>query len=86
MPAECDSPARAVLDRTLSPTDLVVRLTRGHAEPEELAALTTILLVCAQRRHRPADTAGARRPTASWCGPHVWRGFRSPHSWQTTTA
>ncbi|MEW2294701.1 acyl-CoA carboxylase epsilon subunit [Streptomyces sp. NPDC006743] len=60
----------------------LLRVERGHAEPEELAALAALLLVCAAARQqaggvpsRGHSPAGRRRPL------RVPR-FRAPHSWQ----
>nr|ABY83153.1 Azi14 [Streptomyces sahachiroi]BFD88276.1 hypothetical protein StreXyl84_76770 [Streptomyces sp. Xyl84] len=61
----------------------MLRVERGHAEPEELAALTALLLVCAAARRqagggvpsRDHSPAGRRRPLRI-------PQFRAPHSWQ----
>ncbi|WP_078883863.1 acyl-CoA carboxylase epsilon subunit [Streptomyces sp. NRRL S-340] len=60
----------------------LLRVERGHAEPEELAALAALLLVCAAARRRAGGVpsrddspAGRRRPL------RIPR-FRAPHSWQ----
>ncbi|MFJ5264488.1 acyl-CoA carboxylase subunit epsilon [Streptomyces sp. NPDC088387] len=59
-----------------------IRVEKGHAEPEEVAALTAILLARAAAHtstEAPADHTGRRA---------VWRrlerepGFRAPHSWR----
>ncbi|MFG2876880.1 acyl-CoA carboxylase subunit epsilon [Streptomyces sp. NPDC048337] len=60
-------------------TDTLLRVEKGHAAPEELAAITAILLA------RAAATPEIPAPTRSQAG---WRrlertpGFRAPHSWQ----
>ncbi|MET3983577.1 acyl-CoA carboxylase subunit epsilon [Streptomyces sp. PvR034] len=62
-------------------TDTLLRVEKGHAEPEELAAITAILLA----RAAATSEAGPVRTTGSTAG---WRrlertpGFRAPHSWQ----
>lgn len=58
-----------------------IRVEKGHAEPEEVAALTAILLA---RAARPADTAPAHRGRvrAGWRRLEREPGFRAPHSWR----
>ncbi|MFI1484453.1 acyl-CoA carboxylase subunit epsilon [Streptomyces sp. NPDC020747] len=53
---------------------LGLRIEKGVATPEDLAALTVLFLT------RARATAGAPRAP----GTTVWRphGFRAPHSWQ----
>jgi len=59
----------------------LLRVEKGHADPEELAAITAILLARANAR---PELPGVR-PAQSMAG---WRrlertpGFRAPHSWQ----
>jgi hypothetical protein len=56
-----------------------LRIEKGQAGPEELAALTTVLLaraVAGRDRRRPP----ARTPTVRWCRPH----YGSPHSWRAS--
>ena len=64
-----------------TPADSIVRVERGHADPEELAALTAILLA---RAAAGEGTAPARpaRSTARWRRLERTPGFRAPHSWQ----
>ncbi|UUS33121.1 MULTISPECIES: acyl-CoA carboxylase epsilon subunit [Streptomyces] len=59
----------------------LLRVERGHAAPEELAALTAVLL--ARANARPA-AAPARRvhSAAGWRRLERQSGFRAPHSWQ----
>ncbi|MFF5187156.1 acyl-CoA carboxylase subunit epsilon [Streptomyces sp. NPDC000345] len=59
-----------------------IRVEKGHAEPEEVAAITAILLARAAARtsepvqaHRPHRKAGWRRLEREG-------GFRAPHSWR----
>ncbi|KUN79583.1 MULTISPECIES: acyl-CoA carboxylase subunit epsilon [Streptomyces] len=59
-----------------------IRVEKGHAEPEEVAAITAILLARAAARtseptqaHRPHRKAGWRRLERE-------NGFRAPHSWR----
>ena len=76
------------METTLStPADSTVRVEKGHADPEELAALTAILLAraAAGEQSAPAAAAGTTRPTrsvAGWRRLERARGFRAPHSWQ----
>uniref|UniRef100_A0AAU2VFP8 Acyl-CoA carboxylase subunit epsilon n=1 Tax=Streptomyces sp. NBC_00003 TaxID=2903608 RepID=A0AAU2VFP8_9ACTN len=57
--------------------DAVVRIERGQAGPEELAAITAVLMARAAAR---TNTPAARHnlPKAGWRPP----GHRAPHSWQ----
>lgn len=61
----------------------LVRVEKGHADAEELAAVTAVLLA------RAAANAGHRAPSGrTGCSAAGWRrlerqrGFRAPHSWQ----
>ncbi|MFD1830284.1 MULTISPECIES: acyl-CoA carboxylase epsilon subunit [Streptomyces] len=67
---------------TLAATD-VVRVEKGHANEEELAAVTALLLArAAAHRSRTAGVARPRRSTAGWRRLERVSGFRAPHSWQ----
>ncbi|MFD7456720.1 MULTISPECIES: acyl-CoA carboxylase epsilon subunit [unclassified Streptomyces] len=59
-----------------------IRVEKGHAEPEEVAALTAILL--ARAAARPDETAPAHggRVRAGWRRLEREPGFRAPHSWR----
>jgi Acyl-CoA carboxylase epsilon subunit len=72
------------METTLStPTDSLVRVEKGHADPEELAALTAILLArAAAGEAGKADAAAPVRSTAGWRRLERTPGFRAPHSWQ----
>jgi hypothetical protein len=65
--------------------DSLVRVEKGHADPEEVAALTAILLARAAA-DAGAPGAGRRKPpsrsVAGWRRLERARGFRAPHSWQ----
>ncbi|MEV7618490.1 acyl-CoA carboxylase subunit epsilon [Streptomyces sp. NPDC089799] len=61
-------------------TDTMLRVEKGHAEPEELAAITAILL--ARAAATPSDVPAPRRSTAAWRRLERTPGFRAPHSWQ----
>lgn len=66
-----------------TPTDSLVRVEKGHADPEELAALTALLLAraAAGGAGEAAHTAPVRS-TAGWRRLERTPGFRAPHSWQ----
>ncbi|KPI29553.1 acyl-CoA carboxylase subunit epsilon [Streptomyces sp. NPDC048253] len=57
-----------------------IRVEKGHAEPEEVAAITAILLARAAARPSPAETHRGR-PKAGWRRLEREGGFRAPHSW-----
>ena len=64
-----------------------IRVEKGHADPEEVAAITAVLLArAAARSGSGAESAGAeyrgRRPRAGWRRLEREGGFRSPHSWR----
>ena len=61
---------------------LVMRVEKGQAEHEELAAITALLLAraAAQPGRRPRPDRG--RATAGWRRLEREPGFRAPHSWQ----
>ncbi|QGV78313.1 acyl-CoA carboxylase epsilon subunit [Streptomyces ficellus] len=59
----------------------LLRVEKGNADPEELAALTAILL--ARASAGPAAGPARRvRSTAGWRRLERQSGFRAPHSWQ----
>ncbi|MFD3803756.1 acyl-CoA carboxylase subunit epsilon [Streptomyces sp. NPDC058611] len=62
-------------------TDTLLRVEKGHAAPEELAAITAILMA---RAAATPETAPARTPRsqAGWRRLERTPGFRAPHSWQ----
>jgi hypothetical protein len=58
-----------------------IRVEKGHAEPEEVAAITAILL--ARAAAAPSDTQAHRgRAKAGWRRLEREPGFRAPHSWR----
>ncbi|WP_031523208.1 acyl-CoA carboxylase subunit epsilon [Streptomyces sp. NRRL F-5123] len=70
------------METTVStPADSLVRVEKGHVAPEELAAITAILLA---RAAAGGDAAPGRpaRSTAGWRRLERTPGFRAPHSWQ----
>ena len=56
-----------------------IRVEKGHAEPEEVAAITAILL--ARAAAAPSAPAHRARPKAGWRRLEREPGFRAPHSW-----
>jgi hypothetical protein len=75
--------ANSRMETTLStPTVSLVRVEKGHADPEELAALTAILLARAAAGDGSADEDRPARSTAGWRRLERTPGFRAPHSWQ----
>lgn len=68
---------------TTSATANLVRLERGQADPEELAALTAVLLARAAAHSRSVPTApSAARSRAAWRRLERQHGFPTAHSWQ----
>ncbi len=62
----------------------LVRVEKGHASDEELAAVTALLLARATApRQAAADhTAAPGRSKAGWRRLERTPGFRAPHSWR----
>ncbi|MBW1604738.1 acyl-CoA carboxylase subunit epsilon [Streptomyces sp. JJ66] len=65
----------------MTDTASLVRVEKGHASEEELAAVTALLLVRAAGGAESAPT-GPTRTTARWRRLERTPGFRAPHSWQ----
>ncbi|WP_434597029.1 acyl-CoA carboxylase subunit epsilon [Streptomyces sp. A5-4] len=59
----------------------LLRVEKGQAAPEELAAITAILLARAASHPETEPTHGPRS-TAGWRRLERTPGFRAPHSWQ----
>ncbi|WP_328423025.1 acyl-CoA carboxylase subunit epsilon [Streptomyces sp. NBC_00443] len=59
-----------------------IRVEKGHAEPEEVAAITAILLARAAARPTDATPAHRGRAKAGWRRLEREPGFRAPHSWR----
>jgi len=60
--------------------DALVRVERGEADAEEVAAVTAVLLArAAATSHR---TPKPRRTTATWRRLERAPGFHAPHSWK----
>ncbi|MEW1887569.1 MULTISPECIES: acyl-CoA carboxylase subunit epsilon [unclassified Streptomyces] len=65
---------------TTATAESVLRVEKGLADPEELAAITAVLL--ARAAARPATAPTRVRDTAGWRRLERTPGFRAPHSWQ----
>lgn len=57
-----------------------IRVEKGQASEEELAALTAVLL--ARAAHQPAAVAGPRATAARWRRLERQTGFHGATSWQ----
>ncbi|MEV0174032.1 acyl-CoA carboxylase subunit epsilon [Streptomyces sp. NPDC050803] len=57
-----------------------IRVEKGHAEPEEVAAITAVLL--ARAAAQPTPPAHRGRAKAGWRRLEREPGFRAPHSWR----
>ncbi|MFB7374921.1 MULTISPECIES: acyl-CoA carboxylase subunit epsilon [unclassified Streptomyces] len=65
---------------TTPATANLLRVEKGHADPEELAAITAVLL--ARAAAQPTETSAHGRSTAGWRRLERQSGFRPSHSWQ----
>ncbi|MFF2233499.1 acyl-CoA carboxylase subunit epsilon [Streptomyces anulatus] len=65
---------------SLTSAESVLRVEKGHADPEELAAITAVLM--ARAAAQPTAPAHRGRDTAGWRRLERTPGFRAPHSWQ----
>lgn len=71
--------------QTVPDTDPLLRVLKGSPTPEELAALTALLLA---RTTAPDDDTGAEGPegpgpaAAGWRRPERRSGFPDPRTWQ----
>ncbi|MDH6224801.1 MULTISPECIES: acyl-CoA carboxylase subunit epsilon [Streptomyces] len=64
-------------------TPVDIRVEKGQAEPEEVAALTAILLARASAGPAPeAPWHGGGSVRAAWRRLEREPGFRAPHSWR----
>ncbi|MDP9684272.1 hypothetical protein J2S47_004774 [Streptomyces griseoviridis] len=59
-----------------------IRVEKGHAGPEEVAAITAVLM--ARAAAHPAESAPSRGGSvrAHWRRLEREPGFRAPHSWR----
>lgn len=60
----------------------LVRVEKGEASAEEVAAVTALLLARAATVQHSAPASRPRRSTAGWRRLERTPGFRAPHSWQ----
>ncbi|MDT0308252.1 acyl-CoA carboxylase epsilon subunit [Streptomyces sp. DSM 44917] len=60
----------------------LVRVEKGRATDEELAAVTALLLARAARRDQPGSGVEAGRNAAPWRRLERARTYNAPHSWQ----
>lgn len=60
----------------------LVRVEKGTASDEELAAVTALLLARAAHTQQGGGVAKVGRSTAGWRRLERTPGFRAPHSWQ----
>lgn len=60
----------------------LVRVEKGAASDEELAAVTALLLARAARHGAPAESAGPGQSAAGWRRLERASAYRAPHSWQ----
>ncbi|MCX4765215.1 acyl-CoA carboxylase subunit epsilon [Streptomyces sp. NBC_01275] len=58
-----------------------IRVEKGHAEPEEVAAITAVLLARAAAQSSTTPDHHRGRPKAGWRRLEREGGFRAPHSW-----
>ncbi|MFB8101432.1 MULTISPECIES: acyl-CoA carboxylase subunit epsilon [Streptomyces] len=65
---------------SLTSAESVLRVEKGHAAPEELAAITAVLM--ARAAAQPSASVHRGRDTAGWRRLERTPGFRAPHSWQ----
>jgi hypothetical protein len=63
-------------------TSVDIRVEKGQAGPEELAALTAILLARAASGPSEAPRHGGGSVRAAWRRLEREPGFRAPHSWR----
>ncbi|RMI32470.1 acyl-CoA carboxylase epsilon subunit [Streptomyces triticirhizae] len=60
----------------------LVRVEKGAASDEELAAVTALLLARAAQRETPAEAGRPSQSTAGWRRLERASAYRAPHSWQ----
>ncbi|GGZ48234.1 hypothetical protein GCM10010387_48060 [Streptomyces inusitatus] len=63
------------------PESSLLRVEKGDCDPEELAAITAVLLARAAAQPGPAPSTHSRTP-AAWRRLERQRGFQPSHSWQ----
>ncbi|MFG2604949.1 acyl-CoA carboxylase subunit epsilon [Streptomyces sp. NPDC048514] len=58
-----------------------IRVEKGHAEPEEVAAITAVLMARAAAQPAPTPQTHRGRAKAGWRRLEREGGFRAPTSW-----
>ncbi|ATL85732.1 acyl-CoA carboxylase subunit epsilon [Streptomyces samsunensis] len=72
-----------IADPAAAATATLVRVEKGHADAEELAAVTAVLLArAAAGTHRTAGSTRPSRSAARWRRLERRPAFSAPHSWQ----
>ncbi|AEM81624.1 acyl-CoA carboxylase subunit epsilon [Streptomyces violaceusniger] len=72
-----------IADPAAAAAATLVRVEKGHADAEELAAVTAVLLArAAAGTHRGADSTRPGRSAARWRRLERRPAFSAPHSWQ----
>ncbi|GAA2607628.1 MULTISPECIES: acyl-CoA carboxylase epsilon subunit [Streptomyces] len=62
---------------------VALRVERGRAGPEELAALAVVLLACGPPGVSPEPSAGAGPSRARWAdGGRTYGGYGAPRAWR----
>ncbi|MDT0269392.1 acyl-CoA carboxylase subunit epsilon [Streptomyces sp. DSM 44915] len=68
---------------TAVPSDpRLVRVEKGAASDEELAAVTALLMARAAQRGAPVETSAPGQSPAGWRRLERGSAYRAPHSWQ----
>ncbi|WP_424887385.1 acyl-CoA carboxylase epsilon subunit [Streptomyces sp. XH2] len=67
-------------------SDFFIRIEKGSAGPEELAALTAVLLARTAAGADPDDLARHHRATARWTRPERTPRTPGPRSWSAAPA
>ncbi|GAA0492540.1 acyl-CoA carboxylase subunit epsilon [Streptomyces sp. NPDC046215] len=70
------------MDSTASTASTLVRVEKGTADAEEVAAVTAVLLARAAAAGGHPAPSRPRRTSAGWRRLERTPGFRAPHSWQ----
>ncbi|MDI3405850.1 acyl-CoA carboxylase subunit epsilon [Streptomyces cavernicola] len=62
--------------------DALLRIERGHATEEELAAIAVTLLSLAAARSEPDGEESGGQCTVRWSRRERTRSYQAPHSWR----
>ncbi|MFH8570252.1 acyl-CoA carboxylase subunit epsilon [Streptomyces sp. NPDC017993] len=63
----------------------LLRVEKGSPSPEELAAITAVLLVRSAAGAEPDDDSRRERAVATWRRPERAPGFHGPRTWRRGT-